>query len=141
MTRGAARQASGRSGIAGRRRWWTSLLMMREVAPRANQEAARRPRPKVVGRLPAVAVINNMSASLHSGVPAQTGSHRPLTAADVLSAREVAELLHMPTSTVEHLARQGTLPSRKIGRRRLFVRRQVEAVFLGEAAKTGPADG
>jgi excisionase family DNA binding protein len=117
--------------------------MMREVAPRANQEAARRPRPKVVGRLPAVAVINNMSASLHSGVPAQAGStaHRPLTAADVLSAREVAELLHMPTSTVEHLARQGTLPSRKIGRRRLYVRQHVEALLLDETAQTGPREG
>jgi excisionase family DNA binding protein len=58
----------------------------------------------------------------------------PLTAQDVLSAAEVAELLRMPTSTVEHLARQGTLPSRKIGRRRLFVRQQVEAVLLGEPA-------
>lgn len=76
-----------------------------------------------------------MSASLYSGTPTQADSmaHRPLTAADVLTAREVAELLHMPTSTVEHLARQGTLPSRKLGRRRLFVRRQVEAVLLGEA--------
>ena len=31
---------------------------------------------------------------------------RPFTAADVMTAGEVAELLHMPTSTVEHLARQ-----------------------------------
>jgi excisionase family DNA binding protein len=85
-----------------------------------------------------------MSASLHRRVPApHAGStaHRPLTAADVLSAREVAELLHMPTSTVEHLARQGTLPSRKIGRRRLFVRQHVEALLLDETAQTGPADG
>jgi excisionase family DNA binding protein len=83
-----------------------------------------------------------MSASVYSGVPAHTGStaHRPLTAADVMTAYEVAELLHMPTSTVEHLARQGTLPSRKIGRRRLFVREQVEAVLLGEAAQTGPRE-
>jgi excisionase family DNA binding protein len=77
-----------------------------------------------------------MSASLYSGTPAHADStaHRPLTAADVLTACEVAELLRMPTSTVEHLARQGTLPSRKIGRRRLFVREQVEAVLLGETA-------
>ncbi len=84
-----------------------------------------------------------MSASLHSGVPGQAGStaHHPLTAADVLSAREVAELLHMPTSTVEHLARQGTLPSRKIGRRRLYVRQHVEALLLDETARTGPREG
>ena len=56
----------------------------------------------------------------------------PLTAQDVLTAGEVAELLRMPTSTVEHLARRGTLPSRKIGRRRLYVRQQIESVVLEE---------
>jgi excisionase family DNA binding protein len=65
----------------------------------------------------------------------------PLSAEDVLTAREVAELLHMPTSTVEHLARQGIVPSRKIGRRRLFVRHQVEAVLLGEPANSGAQEG
>lgn len=44
----------------------------------------------------------------------------------------------MPTSTVEHLVRQGTLPSRKIGRRRLYVRQHVEALLLDETANTGP---
>jgi excisionase family DNA binding protein len=85
-----------------------------------------------------------MSASLYSRTPAHAGSttHRPLTAADVLTAGEVAELLHMPTSTVEHLARQGTLPSRKIGRRRLYVRQHVEALLLlDETAETGPERG
>ncbi len=84
-----------------------------------------------------------MNASVYSGAPAQAGSiaHRPLTAADVLTAGEVAELLHMPTSTVEHLARQGTLPSRKIGRRRLYVRQHVEALLLDETAEAGPEGG
>jgi excisionase family DNA binding protein len=87
--------------------------------------------------------ITNMSTSLYSGVPTHVGStaRRPLTAADVLTAREVAELLHMPTSTVEHLARQGNLPSRKIGRRRLYVRQQVEALLVGESANAGPDEG
>jgi excisionase family DNA binding protein len=58
----------------------------------------------------------------------------PLTAADVLTASEVAELLHMPQSSVEHLARVGGIPSRKIGRRRLYVRSQVEALLLSEVA-------
>lgn len=84
-----------------------------------------------------------MSTSLYSGEPTQAGStaRRPLTAADVLTAGEVAELLRMPTSTVEHLARRGSLPSRKIGRRRLFVRHQVEAVLLGETAGADPEGG
>jgi excisionase family DNA binding protein len=53
----------------------------------------------------------------------------PLTAADVFTAAEVAELLHMPTSTVEDLARRGVIFSRKVGRRRLFLRSRVEALL------------
>jgi len=56
---------------------------------------------------------------------------RRLTAADVLSAGDVAELLHVPVSTVHDWARRGVLPSRKIGRRRLYIRQQIEAVLLG----------
>ena len=55
----------------------------------------------------------------------------PLTAVDVLSASDVAELLHVPVSTVHDWARRGVLPSRKIGRRRLYIRQQIEAVLLG----------
>jgi excisionase family DNA binding protein len=50
-----------------------------------------------------------------------------------MTAAEVAELLHMPASTVEHLARLGTVPSRKVGRRRLFLRPKIEALLLEEA--------
>jgi excisionase family DNA binding protein len=57
----------------------------------------------------------------------------PLTAVDVMTAAEVAELLHVPRSTVEHWARTGQLPSRKIGRRRLFVRPAIETVLHEEA--------
>jgi excisionase family DNA binding protein len=57
----------------------------------------------------------------------------PLRAEDVMTAAEVAELLHMPTSTVEHLARLGKVPSRKVGRRRLFLRPRIEALLLEEA--------
>ncbi len=49
-----------------------------------------------------------------------------------MTAAEVAELLRMPKSTVEHLARVGTVPSRKVGRRRLFLRPRIEALLLGE---------
>jgi excisionase family DNA binding protein len=52
-----------------------------------------------------------------------------LTADDVMTAGEVAALLHSPVSTVEDWARRGILPSRKIGRRRLYIRQQVEAVL------------
>jgi excisionase family DNA binding protein len=58
----------------------------------------------------------------------------PLTASSVLTSAEVAELLRVPRSTVEDWARRGDIPSRKIGRRRLFVRSKVEALLLEEVA-------
>jgi excisionase family DNA binding protein len=58
---------------------------------------------------------------------------RPLTAADVLTAREVANLLHVPQSTVEDWARRGVIPSRKVGRRRLYLRPSIEALLLENA--------
>jgi excisionase family DNA binding protein len=58
----------------------------------------------------------------------------PLTASDVMTSSEVAHLLRMPQSTVEDLARRYVIPSRKIGRRRLFVRSKVEALLLSEVA-------
>jgi excisionase family DNA binding protein len=60
---------------------------------------------------------------------AMTTTH-PLTAADVLTASEVAELLRVPKSTVEDWARRGVVPSRKIGRRRLYIRSRIEALLL-----------
>ncbi|HEX4187804.1 MAG TPA: helix-turn-helix domain-containing protein [Solirubrobacteraceae bacterium] len=54
----------------------------------------------------------------------------PLRAEDVMRAAEVASLLHIPVSTVHDWARRGLLPSRKIGRHRLYIRQQIEALLL-----------
>jgi excisionase family DNA binding protein len=62
----------------------------------------------------------------------QTGTDRRLTAGDVMTAAEVAELLAVPVSTVHHWAREGVLPSRKLGRRRVFIRQKIEAALLSE---------
>jgi excisionase family DNA binding protein len=51
---------------------------------------------------------------------------RRLTGADVLTARDVAELLGIPKSTVEDWARRRMIPSHKRGRRRFFLRCEVE---------------
>jgi len=56
--------------------------------------------------------------------------HPHLTASDVMTASEVAALLGVPLSTVHHWARERAIPSRKIGRRRLFVRSRIEAMLL-----------
>ncbi len=54
----------------------------------------------------------------------------PLTRADVLTAREVAELLHLPTSTVYDLARRGLIPAHRVGRAWRFVRQEIEQWLL-----------
>jgi excisionase family DNA binding protein len=53
-------------------------------------------------------------------------THPRLTREDVLDGREVAELLHLPLSTVLEYARRGLLPGRKLGRRWIFLRDEVE---------------
>jgi excisionase family DNA binding protein len=52
-----------------------------------------------------------------------------------MTARDVAVLLHAPISTVEDWARRGVLPSVKIGRRRLYVRGNMEAALIGQTAQ------
>ena len=54
----------------------------------------------------------------------------PLRADDVMRAGEVGQLLHIPVSTVHDWARRGLIPSRKIGRHRLYIRQQIEALLL-----------
>lgn len=55
-----------------------------------------------------------------------------LTAKDAMTAAEVAHFLNVPVSTVNHWAREGVVPSRKIGRRRLFVRPQIESLLRSQ---------
>lgn len=59
----------------------------------------------------------------------RSGPHGALTAADVLTAAEVAALLRVPKSTIEDWARRGIIPSRKIGRRRLYLRPSIEGLL------------
>jgi excisionase family DNA binding protein len=63
----------------------------------------------------------------------RTGGRARLTADDVMTARDVARLLHVPVSTVEDWARRGILPSVKIGRRRLYIRQNIERALTDGA--------
>jgi excisionase family DNA binding protein len=54
-------------------------------------------------------------------------SDRPLTRTDVLRAADVADLLGISKSTVEDWARRQLIPNRKRGRRRFFLRWEIEA--------------
>jgi excisionase family DNA binding protein len=52
-----------------------------------------------------------------------------LTRDQVMTAREVAELLRMPTSTVYELARKGVLPASRLGRTWRFLRPRLEQLL------------
>jgi excisionase family DNA binding protein len=52
-----------------------------------------------------------------------------LTRDDVMTAPEVAELLHLPLSTVYQLARQRKLPASRLGRTWRFFRPRIEQML------------
>lgn len=52
-----------------------------------------------------------------------------LTRDEVMTAREVADLLRMPTSTVYELARKGVLPASRLGRTWRFLRPRLEQLL------------
>jgi excisionase family DNA binding protein len=66
------------------------------------------------------------------GIAGRSPGRRPLAAADVMTAAEVADLLRVSRSTVEDWARRGILPSKKVGRRRLYIRSKIESVLLDD---------
>jgi excisionase family DNA binding protein len=55
----------------------------------------------------------------------------PLTRDEVMTASEVAELLHLPVSTVYYLARRGELPASRFGRAWRFLRPRIERLLEG----------
>jgi excisionase family DNA binding protein len=75
--------------------------------------------------------------TVHAGSPPR----RPLTAADVLTAGEVSALLRVPRSTVEDWARRGIVPSKKVGRRRLYIGSKIEALLLSDDPEAGSPGG
>jgi len=52
-----------------------------------------------------------------------------LTRDEVMTAREVADLLRMPTSTVYELARKGVLPASRLGCTWRFLRPRLEQML------------
>jgi len=62
---------------------------------------------------------------MHS--PAAT--RRGLTRDEVMTAREVADLLALPVSTVYELARRGDLPACRLGRTWRFLRPRLEELL------------
>jgi excisionase family DNA binding protein len=76
-----------------------------------------------------------MSASGNDGPAERTAPLVRLTAADVMTGREVAILLHAPVSTVEDWARRNIIPSVKIGRRRLYIASKMSSPAADQRAE------
>jgi excisionase family DNA binding protein len=57
------------------------------------------------------------------------GARRGLTRDEVMTAREVADLLHLPVSTVYYLAQRGELPACRLGRAWRFLRPRIEEML------------
>ena len=75
--------------------------------------------------------LPDVRAPARSGEDAQlTLPTISLTRRDVLTARDVAELLRIPVSTVYDLARRGVLPAHRVGRAWRFVRQEIEEWLL-----------
>jgi excisionase family DNA binding protein len=75
-------------------------------------------------------------------VPHPVKPTRPrLTREDVLDVREVAELLHMPRSTIFDYARRGVLPGHKLGRRWVFLRDELDAAVRTAPRSAHPTSG
>lgn len=61
--------------------------------------------------------------------PLVAAERRGLTRDEVMTASEVAELLHLPVSTVYYLARRGDIPACRLGRTWRFVRPRIEELL------------
>ena len=75
-----------------------------------------------------------MVMSMLTASPQMTGSSDhagrvALTRDEVMTASEVAELLHLPVSTVYYLARRGELPASRLGRTWRFLRPRIERLL------------
>lgn len=63
---------------------------------------------------------------LDGSPPPPNAGNGSLTRDDVMTAREVGALLHLPGSSVYELARRGALPGHRVGRAWRFIRPEIE---------------
>lgn len=75
-----------------------------------------------------MATIQALDRSIAAPPTSDAGRVR-LTREEVMTASEVADLLHLPVSTVYYLARRGELPARRLGRTWRFLRPALEELL------------
>ena len=74
-------------------------------------------------------VIPMLTATPQITGPSYRAGRMALTRDEVMTASEVAELLHLPVSTVYYLARRGELPASRFGRAWRFLRPRIERLL------------
>ena len=74
-------------------------------------------------------VMSMLTATPQLAGSRDQGDHVALTRDEVMTASEVAELLHLPVSTVYYLARRGELPASRLGRAWRFLRPRIERLL------------
>jgi excisionase family DNA binding protein len=85
-----------------------------------------------VTRAPPLDGFPSFSGLEYEGVMTTRPADRPLTRADILTSAQVADLLGMKRATVDDWARRKLMPSRTRGKRRFFLRWEVEAWLVAE---------
>lgn len=107
-------------------------LVIESATGRARRDRVRRRRDRLhVSLRREVFVLSAGSRSIDRHETVSTAAPSPASMADMsgldelLTTDEVAELLHIPRSTVSEYARRDVLPSIKLGRHRRFVRSDV----------------
>ena len=74
-------------------------------------------------------VMSMLTATPQMAGSRDQGGRVALTRDEVTTASEVAELLHLPVSTVYYLARRGELPASRFGRAWRFLRPPIERLL------------
>jgi excisionase family DNA binding protein len=74
-------------------------------------------------------VMSMLTPTPQMAISRGQGGRVALTRDEVMTASEVAELLHLPVSTVYYLARRGELPASRLGRAWRFLRPRIERLL------------
>jgi excisionase family DNA binding protein len=76
-----------------------------------------------------ILVVMPAGLSVSPPLDVATSAGVGLTRDEVMTAGEVADLLHMPVSTVYYLARRGEIPAHRFGRTWRFLRPRLEELL------------
>lgn len=107
------------------------LVQLIPTGPERRRDGAAAgdlPKPPVPDLVPSLAPVDGHRRAEVAGTPVLPLAPS-LTRDQVMTAAEVADLLHLPVATVYHLARRGKLPASRFGRTWRFLRPRIEEML------------